>query len=185
MTATTLSGTRLAAEIKAEVLAAAESLARRGVEDHLGRRRGDRRRIDTFWYVRSIATAAKKTGITCRVVDLGAGATEGQIADQLDELSSDPAVHGIILQTPLPAGVPTAGLVGRHRPCKDVDGANPVSLGRLAVGQPAFAPATARSVVDLLAHHKIPVSGRMSRSSAGPTSSASRCCTCCCSATRP
>ena len=159
MTATTLSGTRLAAEIKAEVLAAAESLARRGVEATLAVvvATDDE---STHWYVRSIATTAKKTGITCRVVDLGAGATEGQIADQLDELSSDPAVHGIILQTPLPAGVPTAGLVGRIDPRKDVDGANPVSLGRLAVGQPAFAPATARSVVDLLAHHKIPVAGR-------------------------
>jgi len=159
MTATTLSGNRLAAEIKAEVLAAAETLARRGVEATLAVvvATDDE---STHWYVRSIATAANKTGITCRLVDLGAGATEGQIADQLAELSRDPAVHGIILQTPLPAGVRTAGLVGQIDPRKDVDGANPISLGRLAVGQPAFAPATARSVIDLLAHHEIPVAGR-------------------------
>lgn len=159
MTATTLSGTRLAAAIKAEVLATAKSLARRGVEATLAVvvATDDE---STHWYVRSIATAAKKTGVSCRVVDLGAAASEEQIADKLDELSNDSAVHGIILQTPLPAAARTAALVGRIDPGKDVDGANPVSLGRLAVGEPAFAPATARSVVDLLDHHEIPIAGR-------------------------
>jgi methylenetetrahydrofolate dehydrogenase (NADP+)/methenyltetrahydrofolate cyclohydrolase len=69
-------------------------------------------------------------------------------------------VNGIILQTPLPEGVRTDSLVGLIAPEKDIDGANPLSLGRLAVGQTAFAPATARSVVEILDHYAIPVAGR-------------------------
>jgi len=82
------------------------------------------------------------------------------LANVLRDLSAEPSVHGIILQTPLPAGVRTDALVGLIAPEKDIDGANPLSLGRLAVGQPAFAPATARAVVEILDHYDVPVAGR-------------------------
>lgn len=114
----------------------------------------------THWYVRSIERSAGRAGIACRIVDLGHDATEHVLASVLADLSSEPSVHGIILQTPLPADVRADRLVGLIAPEKDIDGANPLSLGRLAVGQPAFAPATARAVVELLDHFQIPVSGR-------------------------
>ncbi len=114
----------------------------------------------THWYVRSIERAADRAGIGCRIVDLGPGATEHVLASVLKDLSADPSVNGIILQTPLPAGVGTDSLVSHIAPEKDIDGANPLSLGRLAVGQPAFAPATARAVVEILDHYDIPVAGR-------------------------
>ncbi|MDR6437789.1 methylenetetrahydrofolate dehydrogenase (NADP+)/methenyltetrahydrofolate cyclohydrolase [Paenarthrobacter nicotinovorans] len=114
----------------------------------------------THWYVRSIERAAGRAGIECRVVDLGPNAGEAALANILEDLSAEPAVHGIILQTPLPAAVRADRLVGLIAPEKDVDGANPLSLGRLAVGQPAFAPATARAVVELLDHFEVPVAGR-------------------------
>lgn len=114
----------------------------------------------THWYVRSIERAAGKAGIDCRIIDLGPDATEQVLAGVLKDLSSEPSVHGIILQTPLPAGVKADSLVGLIAPGKDIDGANPLSLGRLAVGRPAFAPATARAVVELLEHYEVPVAGR-------------------------
>lgn len=114
----------------------------------------------THWYVRSIERAAERAGIGCRIVDLGANAGQAMLAHVLEDLSAEPSVHGIILQTPLPAGVRADALVGLIAPEKDVDGANPLSLGRLAVGQPAFAPATARAVVELLDHFEVPVAGR-------------------------
>jgi methylenetetrahydrofolate dehydrogenase (NADP+)/methenyltetrahydrofolate cyclohydrolase len=82
------------------------------------------------------------------------------LASVLKDLSAEPSVSGIILQTPLPPGVRTDELVGLIAPEKDIDGANPLSLGRLAVGQPAFAPATARAVVELLEHFQVPLAGR-------------------------
>jgi methylenetetrahydrofolate dehydrogenase (NADP+)/methenyltetrahydrofolate cyclohydrolase len=114
----------------------------------------------THWYVRSIERAAGSAGIGCRIVDLGPDATEQVLASVLQDLSGDPSVHGIILQTPLPPGVGTDELVGHIAPEKDVDGANPLSLGRLAVGRPSFAPATARAVIEILDHFDIPLAGR-------------------------
>ena len=114
----------------------------------------------THWYVRSIERAAESAGITCRIVDLGHDATGQALASVLKDLSAEPSVNGIILQTPLPPGVDADALVGHIAPVKDIDGANPLSLGRLAVGQPSFAPATARAVTEILDHFDIPVAGR-------------------------
>jgi methylenetetrahydrofolate dehydrogenase (NADP+) / methenyltetrahydrofolate cyclohydrolase len=111
------------------------------------------------WYVRSLAAAAGKAGIDCRVTDLGTSASAPDISAALERLSAAPAVHGIILQTPLPEGARLAGLAEAIDPAKDVDGANPVSLGRLATGLPAFAPATAAAVIELLDHHGVQIAG--------------------------
>ena len=159
MTSAVLAGGRLASAIKARVSEVAAGWDRDGIQVTLAVvvATSDE---STLWYVRSIASAAAKAGIRCRLVDLGDAATGPEIAKHLVELSNDPDVHGIILQTPLPAGVAAARLVGHIAPHKDIDGANPVSLGRLAVGEPAFAPATARAVIELLDHHQIPISGR-------------------------
>ncbi len=157
MTAT-LSGTELAAGIRAEVAAAAADLTAVGTPPRLAvvLATADE---SSAWYVRSIARAAERTGIACSVVDLGETATPERIRTELASLSGDPAVHGIILQTPLPADAVFEELAASIDPVKDVDGANPLSLGRLAAGLPAFAPATAEAVIALLDHHGIPLSG--------------------------
>jgi len=108
------------------------------------------------WYVRTLGRAAEAAGIACDVVP---AAAEG-IRPALVRLADDPDVHGILLQTPLPAGARLADLAGAIAPAKDVDGANPVSLGRLLTGLPAFAPATAAAVLALLDHHGVALSGR-------------------------
>jgi methylenetetrahydrofolate dehydrogenase (NADP+) / methenyltetrahydrofolate cyclohydrolase len=112
------------------------------------------------WYVRSLAAAATKVGIRCEVTDLGPAAPATTIAATLTALSAHPAVHGIILQTPLPGGLRLAELAALIEPAKDVDGANPVSLGRLTAGLPAFAPATAEAVLQLLDFHGVELAGR-------------------------
>jgi methylenetetrahydrofolate dehydrogenase (NADP+) / methenyltetrahydrofolate cyclohydrolase len=117
------------------------------------------------WYVRSLAAAAARIGLECEVVDLTAGTPDSPVSAEpitasLRGLSANPAVHGIILQTPLPTGLRLAELAASIAPAKDVDGANPVSLGRLAAGLPAFAAATAAAVLQLLDFHGIELSGR-------------------------
>jgi methylenetetrahydrofolate dehydrogenase (NADP+)/methenyltetrahydrofolate cyclohydrolase len=155
---TTLSGKEFAATIRADVTARAGRLAAAGTPVRLAvvTATDDE---SSAWYVRSIAKATAKVGIVCDIVDLGASATGDAIAAALTALSADSTVHGIILQTPLPAGAP-ADLATHIAPHKDVDGANPGSLGRLAAGLPAFAPATAAAVVALLEHHGVPLAGR-------------------------
>ncbi|GAB3387500.1 bifunctional 5,10-methylenetetrahydrofolate dehydrogenase/5,10-methenyltetrahydrofolate cyclohydrolase [Amycolatopsis echigonensis] len=154
-----LSGTELARNLRAEVTAAAAALTGAGTSARLAVvvATDDE---SSAWYVRSIAGAARKTGIDCDVVDLGPQAKPGQIRAALTALSEDPAVHGIMLQTPLPDGAHFEDLASAIAPEKDVDGANPLSLGRLSAGLPAFAPATAAAVLALLDHYDVPLAGR-------------------------
>lgn len=114
-------------------------------------------------YVRSIGRAAAKTGIDCRVhrLPLPLPAGRQSIADKLSELSADPGVHGISCQAPLPDGLALAAVGAGIAVRKDVDGANPASLGMLAAGLPgAFPPATAAAVMEILRHEHVPLRGR-------------------------
>ena len=156
---TVLSGRELAAEIRAGTAAAAAELAGLGHPPRLSVVTATDDEASA-WYVRSIASAAAKAGIGCEVEDLGPRATADGIAAQLSALSADPTVAGIILTTPLPGGARLAELAAAIDPAKDVDGANPVSLGRLMTGLPAFAPATAEAVLRLLDHHHVELEGR-------------------------
>jgi len=154
-----LTGTELARTLRLDMEAKVRELRAAGVEPHLAvvLATDDE---STAWYVRSISRAAAASGLLCSIVDLGPEASAEDITAALAGLSNDPAVHGIILQTPLPDGVLLHELTPFIAPDKDVDGANPLSLGRLAAGQDAFPPATAQAVVALLDHHGIGVEGK-------------------------
>jgi methylenetetrahydrofolate dehydrogenase (NADP+) / methenyltetrahydrofolate cyclohydrolase len=156
---TVLSGRELAAGIRSGTASAAAAVAALG---HPARLSVVTATDDeaSAWYVRSLASAAAKAGIGCEVEDLGPQAAADGIAVQLSALSADPTVAGIILTTPLPGGARLAELAAAIDPAKDVDGANPVSLGRLMAGLPAFAPATAEAVLRLLDHHQVELEGR-------------------------
>lgn len=113
----------------------------------------------TAWYVRSIERTAGRVGVDCRVVRLERPSPE-RLTATLDDLSRDDAVHGVICQTPLPDGMTLADVGGHIAVGKDVDGANPASLGRLACGLPTFAPATAAAVAEILRRADVPLAGR-------------------------
>jgi methylenetetrahydrofolate dehydrogenase (NADP+)/methenyltetrahydrofolate cyclohydrolase len=157
--AAVLSGKELAASIRTETASRAAELTAAGRPPKLAVvvATADE---SSAWYVRSIARAAEKAGIACDIVDLGAGASAEAIRARLAGLSDDRGVHGIILQTPLPDGAALEDLASAISFEKDVDGANPLSLGRLVAGLPAYAPATAEAVVALLDHHKVELTGR-------------------------
>lgn len=152
-------GRELAADLRARTAAAVAALTAAGRPPRLAIvvATADE---SSAWYVRSIAKAAAAVGIVCDVVDLGDPADVAEIRAVLHRLGEDDAVHGIILQTPLPAGVDAADLGPAITPAKDVDGANPTSLGRLTAGLPAFPPATAEAVLALLDHHGVALAGR-------------------------
>ena len=112
------------------------------------------------WYTRAIARAGEKVGIDVRVERLADDASAATVRSALQRLSADDTVHGIILQVPLPPGADGVELATAIAPEKDVDGANPVSLGRLTAGLPAFAPATAAAVLRILDDHGVELAGR-------------------------
>jgi len=110
-------------------------------------------------YVRGIERASSAVDVICTVHRLPDDASQDTLAETLDELSADPAIHGIILQTPLPKGI-DGTLVGAHvAVVKDVDGINPTSAGHLMLGLPSFAPATAAAVMEILRRAAVPLRG--------------------------
>jgi methylenetetrahydrofolate dehydrogenase (NADP+)/methenyltetrahydrofolate cyclohydrolase len=112
----------------------------------------------TQWYLGAIAKATAAVGIELREERLGSSDGDG-VLQRLDVLSADEGVDAILCLTPLPEGL-SLSEAGRHiAPAKDVDGANPTSLGLLAAGLPAFAPATAQAVIELLRHSGTRLSG--------------------------
>lgn len=112
----------------------------------------------TAWYVRSLVRTAERAGIRCRVDELDDPSGD-DVRRRLSELSQDRDVHGVICQTPLPKGISLPEVASHIAPEKDVDGANPTSLGLLAAGRPSFAPATAAAVVEILKRSGPPLRG--------------------------
>jgi methylenetetrahydrofolate dehydrogenase (NADP+) / methenyltetrahydrofolate cyclohydrolase len=155
---TLLDGKKVAAEVRIRVAADVAALRERGTVPALAvvLATGDEA---AAWYAGSIENAAGKAGILVRLVDLGADADQAALGRALAGLAADRAVHGIILQTPLPAGVDRDALVSAIPFVKDVDGVSPLSAGRLMSGLPAFAPATAAAVMELLDAHDVPLRG--------------------------
>jgi methylenetetrahydrofolate dehydrogenase (NADP+)/methenyltetrahydrofolate cyclohydrolase len=75
-------------------------------------------------------------------------------------MNADPAVHAILLQLPLPAGLDEEAALLAIDPAKDADGLHPVNLGKLVMGAPGPLPCTPNGIVELLATFDVPVEGR-------------------------
>ena len=93
-------------------------------------------------YVRGKANDCEACGIESRVIRLPAGTTQAELLARLGTLAADSAVHGILVQLPLPRHIDPAAVIEAIPPEKDVDGFTPVNAGRLLNGEPCFAPCT-------------------------------------------
>lgn len=144
-----IDGKRLSSSLRADIKLAAQKLIAGGVTPALAIviATDDE---SALLYVHRIARAAKTIGLQVLTTDLGAQATAKDIQAELTSLAAEKNVHGIILQTPLPASINAAELRTIIPPEKDIDGANPISAGRLLCGMPAFAPSTAAAVMYML-----------------------------------
>ena len=102
---------------------------------------------DAAVYTRSLLRACRSAGLLGLDVQVTAPADEGEAVRQGRELGAAAEVDGILLQTPLPAGVRREALVDAIPPVKDVDGLTPENAGLLALGRPRHIPATARALL--------------------------------------
>jgi methylenetetrahydrofolate dehydrogenase (NADP+)/methenyltetrahydrofolate cyclohydrolase len=83
-------------------------------------------------YVRSLQTAGTKAGVDVGVARLAGDSDEARVRTELHALGDDPLIHGVILQQPLPPHLELRTIAEAMPPAKDVDGTNPLNLGRLA-----------------------------------------------------
>ena len=111
-------------------------------------------------YVRNKQRAATEAGMGAADHRLPADAPPETLRAKLDELNADPAVHGILVQLPLPDHLDEKEFIQRIAPEKDVDGLHPVSMGLLLAGTPRFVPATPAGVQQMLLRTGNAPSGR-------------------------
>ncbi len=111
-------------------------------------------------YVALKHDAAERVGLSVRAVHLPASVSQDGLEEELLSLSTDPSVHGILLQLPLPEGLDELAAASRIDPGKDVDGMTSTSLGRLVQGAPGIRPCTAAGILDLLGRHGVQLARR-------------------------
>ncbi len=150
MSATILSGTDLAARIRAEVAAGViESQEKHGVTPGLAVVLvGDD--PASAVYVNNKQRACEQAGLYSDSARLSPTATEDEILAAVHRFNDDPRVHGILVQLPLPRGINQHRIIEAIDPDKDVDGIHPYNLGKLLQGRPDFPPCTPAGIVELL-----------------------------------
>jgi methylenetetrahydrofolate dehydrogenase (NADP+)/methenyltetrahydrofolate cyclohydrolase len=111
-------------------------------------------------YVRNKQRACGTAGVRSTLVNLPAEARTQDVIAEVDRLNDDPAIHGIIVQLPLPAGIDTRRVIERISVDKDADGFHLYNVGSLVTGQTVFPPCTPDGVMRLLDHEGISLAGK-------------------------
>lgn len=110
-------------------------------------------------YVRNKRRACERVGFVSFDYDLPAGTPQADLIALIDRLNADPAVHGVLLQLPLPPHIDAVAVIDHIDPRKDVDGFHAANVGRLALRQLGLRPCTPKGITTLLAHTDRPVRG--------------------------
>lgn len=154
-----LDGKALAATIQAEIAAsAAEQVRRGGPRPGLAAVRvGDDAGSEI--YVRNKIKACDKAGFASFHHHLPATTSQKELLDLVQRLNQDAAVHGILVQLPLPPQIDKTAIIHAVSPKKDVDGFHPENLGLLAAETPRYIPCTPLGVQQLLVRNGIEIAG--------------------------
>ena len=110
-------------------------------------------------YVRRKREACTEVGIESFHHEPPAEVSHAELGELLETLNAEPAVHGILLQLPLPAHIDADAMTAAIDPLKDVDGLHPVNAGLLAQGREAMVPCTPAAVMALLRAAEVDLSG--------------------------
>jgi len=110
-------------------------------------------------YVRNKAMACESIGMHSEVHALSANTTQAHLLDFLRRLNDDDAIHGILVQLPLPKHIDSRAVIEAIDPAKDVDGFHHQNVGALVAGESAFYPCTPWGVMKMLEHEGVAVEG--------------------------
>ena len=101
-------------------------------------------------YVTAKERACAEAGIVSREIRLDASCGEERLLSEIAALNADPAIHGILVQLPLPKGFDERKVIDVISPEKDVDGFTPVNVGRMLIGEECFLPCTPFGILKLI-----------------------------------
>lgn len=111
-------------------------------------------------YVRNKHNGCLEVGFTSYEYRFPANIEESTLLAKIDELNADPAVHGILVQLPLPSHIREEAVIHRIDPRKDVDAFHPENVGHLMTGHAIFKPCTPAGVMELLSYYKVDPCGK-------------------------
>jgi methylenetetrahydrofolate dehydrogenase (NADP+)/methenyltetrahydrofolate cyclohydrolase len=159
MTARRIDGVALGREIRAEVAVRVAELRAAGIVPGLAVVLVGEDPASAV-YVRSKGRACEEAGMHSETVRLPAETPEAELLATIERLNRDPAIHGMLVQLPLPKHIDGERVLHAIDPRKDVDGFHPVNVGRLVLGDPAgFRPATPYGVQQMLIRSGIATAG--------------------------
>lgn len=111
-------------------------------------------------YVNSKEKAAKDAGFHSVIEKVSANITTGEILALVEKFNNDAAIHGILVQLPLPKSVDAAKVLRAISPTKDVDGFHPFNVGLLNIGEDCLMPCTPLGIMNMLADYGISIEGK-------------------------
>jgi methylenetetrahydrofolate dehydrogenase (NADP+) / methenyltetrahydrofolate cyclohydrolase len=159
MAARILDGKSLAARLRSEMKLRVDTLVQRGVRPGLAViLAGDD--AASRVYVRNKTLAAAEIGVHSGLHEFGQDVGESALLEKVSSLNRDPAVHGILVQLPLPKHIDAARVLEAVAPAKDVDGFHEANLGALLAGRSGVVPCTPLGVMRLIEHAGVPLAGR-------------------------
>lgn len=160
MKAQTIDGKELAARTRAEIAAGvAELKASRGVTPGLAVILvGDN--PASVSYVTAKEKACREAGMYSREIRLPSETPEADLVKLVRELNEDPAIHGILVQLPLPKGISEQAVIDAISVEKDVDGFTPENVGRMVIGEKCFIPCTPHGILKLIEFSGMDISGK-------------------------
>lgn len=159
MSAKIIDGKALAAAVKQEAAQQVEELKARGITPCLAVVLVGEDPASQV-YVRGKINDCAQCGIESRSVRLPETATQAELLAQVKLLAEDPAVHGILVQLPLPAQIDEKTVIEAIPPEKDVDGFSPVNVGRMQIGEPCYLPCTPAGCIRMIESTGIEISGK-------------------------
>lgn len=159
MPAELIDGVAIAREVRADVARDTARLIARGVRPGIAVVLVGENPASTV-YVRSKGRASEEAGMHSVTIRLPADTTHDDLIAHVDRLNEDPAIHGILVQMPLPKQIKAEAVIRRVRPEKDVDGFHPENVGKLLIGdRSGFAPCTPAGVQELLVRRHVETKG--------------------------
>ena len=155
-----IDGKQLAQNLRGEIAAGVERLkAEKGVTPGLAVILvGDN--PASVSYVTAKEKACREAGMLSREIRLPAETTEAELVALVKELNEDPAIHGILVQLPVPKHISDKAVIDAIAPEKDVDGFTPVNVGRMMIGERCFLPCTPHGIIKLIEFSGMDLKGK-------------------------
>ena len=160
MKATLIDGKRLAADTRAEIACRVAALKKdTGVTPGLAVILVGENPASVS-YVTAKEKACAEAGMYSREIRLPADTPEDTIIETILSLNADPAIHGILVQLPLPKGISEKKVIDAIAPEKDVDGFTPVNVGKMLIGDDCFLPCTPHGIIKLVEVAGMEIAGK-------------------------